>query len=505
VVSDFIFGLRDAPRSVRAGLDIEMPFRQQRMMHLHDALGDGRLTEADVDRCVTRIVATFLRFAPVFTKPASPERVLGPAHRALAREAAQSSMVLLQNEGLLLPLDLSSVRRIAVIGRLAAVANLGDRGSSDVTCPDPVTLLAGLQSATPHVVHHDHDASLAAGADVAVVVVGCTYVDEGEYIDNAGSGHLMADHFPPMTDADRAAIAATRGSDRPETRDEPQTFAGGGDRHSLRLRAEDEALVLATVAQNPKTIVVVMGGSAIVMEAWRHNVPAVLLVWYPGVEGGNALADVLLGVSEPGGRLPFAIPTDEAHLVHFDSDAHTALYDLFHGQWLIDRDGIEPVFPFGFGLGYADIALESAQLAPSTVPLDHVVEVVVSNRAPRAGTTVVQVYGGVPGSRFERPARRLIGFRRISLAAGETRSIDLPCSLAPLAVRQDGEWLHEEGEYALDIGLHAHDPAAITLAVTVRRQATASRPDRVQRAGSTTKQRGATWPVLRSSPKPAST
>ena len=210
VISDFIFGLRDAVASVRAGLDIEMPFRQQRAMHLAAALDAGTLDEADVDASVTRTVATLLRFRHVFDRQ-PPRSVIGcDDHRALAREAAATATVLLRNEGELLPVDAGAVRRIAVLGELAAVSNLGDGGSSDVRSSRVVTALDGLRArfGAADVVHSNDDASIADGADLVVVVVGYTKHDEGEYIDNTGTADLIADLFPPMDHPELGVQAA---------------------------------------------------------------------------------------------------------------------------------------------------------------------------------------------------------------------------------------------------------------------------------------------------------
>ncbi len=162
VISDFQFGLRDAVRSVAAGLDVEMPYRMVRWQHLPDALADGTLRAADVDCAVERIVATFLRFARVFETPGDPAHLACDEHRALAREAAAGSFVLLRNEGAVLPLAAAGLRRVAVIGALAAVPNIGDGGSSDVHPPHVVTPLEGLRAALPdaEILHHD-------GADLA--------------------------------------------------------------------------------------------------------------------------------------------------------------------------------------------------------------------------------------------------------------------------------------------------------------------------------------------------
>ncbi|MCB1000004.1 MAG: glycoside hydrolase family 3 C-terminal domain-containing protein [Acidimicrobiales bacterium] len=471
VTSDFIFGLRDPVGSVRAGLDIEMPFRQQRAPVLADAIADGRLDRSEVVAAVERIVATLLRFHPVTSRPADPGRVLSDAHRALAREAAQRSMVLLRNDGVL-PLPARDLRRVAVLGRLAAVPNLGDRGSSDVIAPAVVTPLDGLRAALPDVdvVHDARDTSIAENADVAIVVVGYTHVDEGEYIDAAGTAGLMGDHFPPMSDADRAAIAAASPAPAPappaapadgddEMAELPDTsgFAPGGDRRNLRLSSDDEALVRAVAATNPNTVVVVMGGSAVVMEAWRHDVAAIVLLWYPGMEGGHALADVLLGHVAPSGRLPFSIPSDEAHLPHWDPDAGTEVYDLWHGHWKLTRDGHTAAYPFGYGLSYTTFALREL-----VVDADgHAAEVAVENTGAVDADAVVQFYGGMPESRHERPAERLIGFVRVHVPAGDVVRVETPLDLRQLDVRDGTTWITEGGTYRITAALHVGDPHAL--------------------------------------------
>ena len=464
VTSDFIFGLRDAVASVQAGLDIEMPFRQQRAMVLADAVADGRLSVADVDAAVTRTVATLLRFHPITSRPGDPSSAAGDAHRALARRAAERSIVLLRNLGTL-PLDASALQHVAVVGRLARVRNLGDRGSSDVVVTDVVTPLDGLRAALPGVrlEHDDRDTSIAAAADVAIVVVGTTYADEGEYIDAAGTAGLMEHHFPPMTDADREAIARLVPPDRPTTapsRDEAvdsSGFAPGGDRRTLRLSSDDEALIRSTVDANPNTVVVVMGGSATLMQAWRHEVPAIVLLWYPGMEGGHALADVLLGRVAPGGRLPFSIPADESHLPHWDPDATTETYDLWHGHWKLTRDGHTAAYPFGFGLSYTTFELHDLVVDAEGTSA----QVTVANTGAVDADAVVQCYGGVPGSQYERPLERLVGFARVHVPAGASIVTTVRLDLRQLDVRAGDTWVTEGGTYRITAAQHIGDPHAL--------------------------------------------
>jgi beta-glucosidase len=178
--------------------------------------------------------------------------------------------------------------------------------------------------------------------------------------------------------------------------------------------------------------------------------------------------------------LPFAVPTDEAHLAAFDPDAIDVTYDLFHGQWLLDRDDRAAAFPFGSGLTYttfalADARVDAAPATPASGPNEPAAgsneaggwagraSVRVRNSGGRAGSTVVQVYGGLPGSSHERPDRRLLGFRRVTLGAGEEQRVEIAVTLDPLRVRQAGVWYHEPGTYALDVGLQAHDPGRLAL------------------------------------------
>lgn len=426
VISDFVHGLRDPIESLRAGLDVEMPLRQQRAGALPQALETGAVDVADVDASCRRIVATVLRYHARRPRQA-PERGLlaGPAHRALACEAAAESIVLLRNEpvagGPVLPID-PDVRRIAVLGRLADRANLGDGGSSDVHPPSIVTPLEGLRAALPHVEWTDD----ARSADLAIVVVGFTRDDEGEFT-GAIPPELLATMPPPPDDGVWGRIAEAAAAGR--------GMAPGGDRRSLRLREDDEALILDVARVQPCTVVLLMGGSAVVVEPWIDAVAAALHVWYPGMEGGHAIADVLTGARDPGGRLPFAVPTDERHLAPFDPDAKQVRYDAWHGQWILDRDGHEARFPYGWGLSWTtfaigDVARDGSDLLAC-----------VRNTGGRDGTTVAFAFRSAP------PTWRLAAFGKIRLARGESANVRLS-GAAFGRVR---------------VGFHAHDPSAIEI------------------------------------------
>ena len=453
VVTDFIMGLRDPVASVQAGCNIEMPFRQQRAQVLPDAVASGEFDIVDVDDRVAETVATLLRFSEVFATDADRSVVGCSEHRQLARAAAVESMVLLRNDGCL-PVDPAGLSKVAVLGPLAAVPNLGDGGSSDVLhTPDPVTLLAGIEAAMGvsgvSVAYDDRDASVAAGAGLAVVVVGYTRHDEGEYLGDGGS--VFLELAPPMDHPDLGftdpaqfeALAAGLG--------DGGAVAGssqGGDRTSLRLHPQDEQLIADAAAVCDRVVVAVMAGSAVVMP-WLDTVNAALMLWYPGSEGGHALADVLFGRTEPGGRLPFAVPRDESDLVDFDRDAETAVYGLLHGQWHLDANATDPHLPFGHGFGYTTFQIEQAH------PEGDRVSVTVANTGTRSGSAVVQVYGSVPGSAHQRPPKRLVGFAKVRLDAAESTEAAIPVDRSLLDLRIGGAWLREDLPVEYAIGFDA--------------------------------------------------
>lgn len=234
-----------------------------------------------------------------------------------------------------------------------------------------------------------------------LVVAGYTHEDEGEYI--------------PVQMGDTSGTTS------------------GGDRVDLTLGEKQEALILAAAAENPKTVVAVMSGSAVVMEAWRHQVAGVVMLWYPGMQGGAALADVLFGRVNPSGRLPFTIPKRADDLPFFDREANEIIYDLWHGYTRFERANTAPAYPFGFGLGYSDFEYSEPGVRVDEKADRLEVDVRVWNAGERQGDTVLQIYAGVEKSDTRQPAKRLCGFRRVSLEAGARESVTVAVALRDLA------------------------------------------------------------------------
>lgn len=482
VISDWIFGIRDAARSLVAGLDVEMPYRMIRAEHLGRALDEGDASWSEVDQAVERVVATRMRFDAVLSTPDPPRDVLACAdHRALAREAAAKSVVLLRNEPVggaaLLPLDLSGGASIALLGGLATSANLGDSGSSDVWAPEVVTVADGLRSAladatvrTDEGIDVEGAAAVAASSDLAVIVAGYTYLDEGEFIGDTSTASLVdlfpGEDDPALVERFTARIADDR-SIEPPAHVAPRAagggFATGGDRVSLRLHDDHVALIRAVSAANPRTVVVLQAGSAVLTSEWDDVVPAVVQAWYPGMEGGHGLADVLLGKVDATGRLPFSVPRTESDLPPFEAKAAAFTYDAWHGYWHLARQGTAPAYPFGFGLSYSTFSLERA----GAESIEGAIRVAASvrNTGVRRGSDVIQVYAHRRGS--SRPAR-LVGFRRIELEPDETVVADVTIDHTELAERDISSHSMEvrPGRYDLRVARHACDEG-ITLVVDI--------------------------------------
>ncbi len=437
VVSDWIFGTRSTVESVIAGLDIEMPMPQYFGDKLTVAVDDGQVDSSLIDESVRRILTTKFRFGLDAPKTPDADVVESDAHKATALEVAQKSIVLLKNEGVL-PFDADASGSLVVVGTLAAVANLGDTGSSDARPTMTVTPLQGLlDHGSSKTIEHidantltDADNAKVRDADAVVIVAGLTSRDEGELLPT-----------------------------------------GGGDRPNIALSAEHQALIQAVTALNPNTVVVVEGGSAITMDPWLADAKAVLMAWYAGQEGGTAIAQILFGDVNPSGKLPITFPKSTEQLPEFDNESEIVTYGYYHGYRHIDREGHEPLFPFGFGLSYTTfeykvVSLDNAEI-DGAGKLQASVE--ITNTGDVAGVEVVQLYVSFENSGVDRPIRELEAFRRVHLEPGQTRTVTLELSIADLAYFDTvaNEWTVESMKYGVHVGASSRD-LPISAEFTVR-------------------------------------
>ena len=473
VVSDFIFGIRDGVKALQAGQDLEMPFRMVWEGCLEQALADGRVAPQRLNDAVRRQLQLQLTMPPGDV----PSTVRNsPAHRRLARQAATESIVLLRNQAEELPWR--ELRSLAVIGPLAQTANLGDHGSSD-TRPRPgqvITPLEGLRRAAPdlRLLSNNSDnptsaAATAAQCDAALVVAGLDWRLEGEHIHPGDIAPILALVPPPQwlvkllgrkrlqpwwPAVGRAMAWITSHASPP-----PGGNFASGDRTDLHLPSDQIALIEAVAAANPHTVVALMGGGAILTLPWDQHVAGLLLLWYPGQEGGHALADVLLGHVSPSGHLPFAIPADPAHLPNLEPRALEVPYDLWHGYRRLQRDQHSAAYPFGFGLSYCRFAWSELSLKQSQSAVQ--VALKLHNQGTMRAAAVVQVYLEAPGLQLERPPRTLVAFQRLELERGERRRLELEIPLRRLAVfdpAQDG-WVLESGMHRLVVAEHSEHTA----------------------------------------------
>ena len=468
-LSDFIFGMRDAKTAILAGQDLEMPFHSQYTRNLERLVEAGEVPIEAVDDAVRRILGQQFRFAE---RPGDYSReVVGcEAHRALAFEVAGKSIVLLKNHAGTLPL--TGQERVAMIGRLADVPNTGDGGSSNTNPAYVMTPLAGLRERMPgsHLTYDDGSdparaAQLAAQADVALVVVGYTHADEGEFI-SPGSNAEVAKLFPAPASGEEADIAARIAIG--DLTSDASAFSAGGDRDHLTLRPEDEALIQAVAAANPRTVVAVMAGSAVIMETWRDRAAAILMLWYPGMEGGRALASILLGQVNPSGRLPCTFPRRAEDLPAFDRDATSVRYDLWHGYRKLERDGASAAFPFGFGLSYTTFEYSGLTVENERPQETIRATVTVTNTGSIAGEDVVQLYVRALDSHVERARRELKAFARVRLEPGAATQVVLEVPVSELAYYEEKRgWVMEPGRYLLLAGHHAEDASALEKVITL--------------------------------------
>ena len=431
VESDWVFGTHGDAESVLAGLDIEMPADLQ-FSGLPGALERGEISEGEIGESVRRILrAQFcyrLDERPVVAD--DPTMRETPEHLALAREVARRGMVLLRNEGVL-PFG-AGVNSIVVAGRNATVENIGDTGSSAVDPTDVVTALEGLTARAGDAVEVVHlpgttigpeELEIIGAADAVVVVTGLQAGDEGE------------------------------------------GTVGAGDRADLAVPPEEVELIRDLTAAHPSVVVILEGGSAFVTSGWDGDVEGLVHAFYPGSEGGNALADVLFGDVAPSGRLPFSMPEAEADLPPFDNVSQTVVYDYFHGYRHLQREETPARYPFGFGLSYgafvhSKLVLDADRIAPDGTLT---ARVTVTNMGLLAAVDTVQLYVRAVKSRVERSPTDLRGFARVSLEPGASADVDIPLRAADLAFYdvEAQAWEVEATTYEARIAAHAEDPGLV--------------------------------------------
>jgi beta-glucosidase len=440
VLSDY-GASHDTVASLQNGLDLEpWPGVAYAPAPVTAALASGLVTHAQLDDHVRRYLRTLFA-AGVFDRAAYAEeeaRIEKAAHAAAARKIEEGAITLLQNRGPVLPLDPAHVRSIAVIGKPASTFITGG-GSSAVTPYSSVTPLQGITERAGARVHVAYDegsnpasaVALARSSEVAVVV---------------------------------AANYETEGADLNCLTLECPHHAYG----------EQDALIEQVAAANPRTIVVLETGGP-VLTPWRSHVSGLLDAWYPGEQGGTAIARVLFGDVDPGGHLPVTFPQTEAEEpTAGDPQSYPGVADsevykegVFVGYRWFDAHALEPAFPFGFGLSYTSFSYSGLSAAATGTGAR--VSATIADTGGRRGSAVAQLYVGLPSQPgLPEPPEQLRGFAKVTLAPGHAARVTFPLTGRSLSYwnASAGHWSVAPGCDPVMIGSSSRElPLTGTLAI----------------------------------------
>ena len=444
-----------AALAVRAGVNIELP-EPDCYLHLVELVREGTLRESELDALVAPMLEAKFRlglFDDPYVDPAEAERVVGcDAHRKLALRAARETITLLKNDAGLLPLDPSRLRSIAVIGPNAARPMLG--GYSGVP-KQVVTVLEGIKAAVKGRV----DVRYCEGCKITVG--GSWTEDRVVPSDPEEDRRQIAEAVQVASGADVVVLAI---GDNEQTSREGWGKKHLGDRASLDLVGRQEELAQALVATGKPVVVVLFSGRPASVRWIAEHVPAILECWYLGQEGGTAIADVLFGAVNPGGKLPITVPRSAGHLPAFYNYKPSARRGYLF-------DDVTPLWPFGFGLSYTAFAVTRVRLEKQVIRANGRTRVLadVTNTGRRAGHEVVQLYVRDRVSSVTRPVKELKGFAKVLLQPGETVTVALdlgPEALAFHDVRM--REVVEPGEFTVMVGTSSRDEdlQSVTLTVT---------------------------------------
>jgi len=473
VVSDW-GGCRVSDEAIRYGLDIEMgtwtnglrgaASDSYRNYHMADpylkGLREGTYTEKELDDKVRRILRLIFRTS---MRP-DPDhgRFVCPEHYQAAREISAAGVVLLKNEGNVLPLNVPEGGKILLVGENVVKKMVVGGGSSNLKTAYEVNPLEGLQNA-----FGDKAEIVWARGYVGDTSTSYNLVDTGQDLsDDRTPEQLIAEAVAEAADADYVIFIG--GLNKSAHQDNEST-----DRLQITLPygQEDVILALAEVAKN--LVVVNISGSAVAMP-WADKADAIVQGWYGGTESGNALADVLTGKVNPSGRLPFSVPFryedgpirteaqypgikeegDQFWQTHYSEGVYVGY------RWYSSKD-IPVQFPFGHGLSYTAFEYGNAKASKASMKADGTIKVSVevTNAGDYDGAEVVQLYISDPESTIDRPVKELKNFEKVWLKAGETRTVTFEIDAEDLSYfdAEEHAWVAEPGEYQALVGSSSED------------------------------------------------
>ena len=433
-----------ARMALLAGVDCEVPQGVCYPSLLQQYIA-GKVSEAAIDRAVRRILrAKFLLglFDQLpYVDPDEAERVANCAeHRQLALQAARQSIILLKNEGSLLPLDRGTLRSIAVIGPTAFDLHLGGY-SEDPGCG--VTLLEGIRQAAGEQI----TVSYAEGCRISTATNDWRGWAENEVQlpDPGEDDERIAEALRLASEVD--LVVLTLGENESTCR-EAWWFNHLGDRDELNLLGRQEELARKVLATGKPVVVVLTNGRPLTVHYLAENAPAILECWYLGQEGGTALGEVLFGEINPSGKLPVTFPRSVGQLPVYYYQKPSAR----RGYLFASRD---PLYPFGYGLSYTQFAYGDLRLSPAKIALGETtrVQIEVTNTGSRSGDEIVQLYIRDQVSSITRPVKELKDFRRVSLMPGETQVVAFELTPEKMAsLDQNMQWRVEPGLFDVMVG-----------------------------------------------------
>jgi beta-glucosidase len=435
VMSDW-YATHSTGPAANAGLDLEMPGPAQFFNEkLVKAVNAGEVDIKIIDDKVRRILGLMINTGALDGGIPSPKEVKDfPAHRRLAREAAEEAIVLLKNDKDVLPLDKNKLKTIAVIGLNAATATIQGGGSAQVTPYYKVALLDALKNlcgekikivyepgydVAPNPDHLNKAIKAAADADVAIVFAGLNEKQESE----------------------------------------------GFDRKNMDLPPEQNEVIAKVAKANPKTIVVLNNGSPVTMP-WINDVSAVIEAFFPGQECGNAIVNVLFGLVNPSGKLPGTFPVrypDNPAFPNYPGADGKVVYGegIFVGYRHYDAKNVVPLFAFGHGLSYTSFEYGNLKISPAKAKAKDKIKVnlEVKNIGKVEGKEVVQVYVADVAASVLRPPKELKAFTKVDLKPGAMKKVEFVLSEQAFAFYDVNkkDWVVEPGEFEILVGSSSRD------------------------------------------------
>ena len=447
-------GKAAAALAAEAGVNIELPDRDC-YPHLVELVQEGTIAQSLLDELVAPMLEWKFRlglFDDPYVDPDTAEDVVGcAAHRDLALEAARKTITLLKNDNQVAPLDLAEINTIAVIGPNADRPMLGGYSGVPKHCS---TVLQGIRD-------YAGDRAEVLYHEGCKITIGGSWQEDEVVPNNPQEDRVsMAEAVKVAQKADVIVLAIGGNEQTSREAWEPTHM---GDRTNLQMVGLQDELVDAMVATGKPVVAFLFNGRPLSVVNLAAQVPAIFECWYLGQETGQAVAEVLFGDVNPGGKLPMTIPRYVGHVPAYYNYKPSA-----RRGYLFDE--VSPLYPFGYGLSYTQFAFSALRLVQDTIQRDGStqVEVDVTNTGKVAGDEVVQMYIRDCISSVTRPVKELKGFRRITLAPGQTQTISLDITPEHLAFYNiDMEYVVEPGQFKIMVGSSSRDEDLQQVILTV--------------------------------------